>query len=72
VSKCWKQEKSNCKCLRFAELGLNYNIHVFMPLIMFILHFVAYCGAQVVQTLSGPHKSFLQVMHIFRGSCATT
>jgi hypothetical protein len=45
---------------------------VFMPLIMFILHFVAYCGAQVVQTLPGPHKSFLQVMHIFRGSCATT
>jgi hypothetical protein len=30
---------------------------VFMPLIMFILHFVAYCGAQVVQTLPGPHKS---------------
>jgi hypothetical protein len=26
-------------------------------LIMFILHFVAYCGAQVVQTLPGPHKS---------------
>jgi hypothetical protein len=24
---------------------------------MFILHFVAYCGAQVVQTLPGPHKS---------------
>jgi hypothetical protein len=28
-----------------------------MPLIMFIMHFVAYCGAQVVQTLPGPHKS---------------
>jgi hypothetical protein len=28
-----------------------------MPLIMFILHFVAYCSAQVVQTLPGPHKS---------------
>jgi hypothetical protein len=39
-----------------------------MPLIMFILHFVAYCGVQVVQTLPGPHKSFLQVMHIFRGA----
>ena len=28
-----------------------------MPLIMFLLHFVAYRGAQVVQTLPGPHKS---------------
>jgi hypothetical protein len=36
---------------------LNCSIHVFMPLIMFILHVVAYCGAQVVQTLPGPHKS---------------
>jgi hypothetical protein len=26
-------------------------------LIMFILHFVAYYGAQVVQALPGPHKS---------------
>jgi hypothetical protein len=26
-------------------------------LIMFLLHFVAYYGAQVVQTLPGPHKS---------------
>jgi hypothetical protein len=36
---------------------LNCSIHVFMPLIMSILHFVAYYGAQVVQTLPGPHKS---------------
>jgi hypothetical protein len=28
---------------------------VFMPLIMFLMHFVY--GAQVVQTLPGPHKS---------------
>jgi hypothetical protein len=26
-------------------------------LIMFLMHFVVYYGAQVVQTLPGPHKS---------------
>ena len=31
-----------------------------MPLIMFILHCVAYYGAQVVQALPGPHKSLCQ------------
>ena len=40
------------------ELGLIYSIHVFMPLIMFLFCIVLFIyGAQVVQTLPGPHKS---------------
>jgi hypothetical protein len=31
-----------------------------MLLIMFLLHCVAYYGAQVVQALPGPHKSLCQ------------
>ena len=36
------------------EPGLIYSIHVFYALIMFLMPCV---GAQVVQTLPGPHKS---------------
>jgi hypothetical protein len=42
-------------------------------LIMFLLCILLFIyGAQVVQALPGPHKVHLQVVHIFRGSCATT
>ena len=38
-----------------------------MLLIMFVLHFVAYCGAQVVQTLPGPHKSVAKCCTVLGG-----
>ena len=41
-----------------------------MLLIMFILHFVAYCGAQVVQTLPGPHIKMIQKVALCTGSGA--
>jgi hypothetical protein len=45
---------------------------VFMPLIMFRLHFVAYYGAQVVQALPGPHKSLCKRCTFLGGRCVTT
>jgi hypothetical protein len=55
-----------------SELGLIYSIHVFMPLIMFLLHIVVYLWCSSCTNTPRTSQVCLQVMHIFRGSCATT
>ena len=71
-------EKTFCRLRSELNVLDSRNLDWFIAYICFTLWSCSLCillfiyGAQVVQTLPGPHKSFLQVMHIFRGSCATT
>jgi hypothetical protein len=44
----------------------------FMPLIMFLMHFVVYLWCSSCTSTPRTSQVHLQVMHIFRGRCATT
>jgi hypothetical protein len=54
------------------ELGLIYNIYMFLCFNHIILSLIVYFGIQVVKHHPRTSQVFVQMMHMFRGEYATT